>query len=236
MRVPDFQSPLPTKEIDIRNRCTEVLCVAATTLRSTELHGAIYAISIGLGGGMQEGTVEVARSIVETHNGPGRLLLAGPPGYQGPASPGAAGRTPTTIGPTQGCNFMDVGSPNAAGEISTSFAGIPHPRHVFEKVKVAAEDATEAMQAACTTVFDFAAALNVELIEAGRANSNAALQFMRTIVALKSPLELPGLMTAYARKQCDLWAEQTREVSNVAQKAAREVVGNSPGKVFKKAA
>jgi hypothetical protein len=130
---------------------------------------------------------------------------------------------------------MDVSSLNAAGEVSTFFDWIPHPYHVFEKVKATAGHTTEAVQATCTTTLDFAAALNVELIEAGRSNSTAALEFTRTVIALKSPLELPGLMTAYARKQCDLWAEQTRELSNVAQKAAREVVSNGAGKVFKQA-
>jgi hypothetical protein len=131
---------------------------------------------------------------------------------------------------------MDVSSLKAAGEISTSIDGIPHPQHVFEKVKAAAGHTTEAMQATCTTTFDFAAALNTKLIEAGRANSNAALELMRAAFALKSPLELPGLMTAYARKQSDLWAEQAREISNLAQKAAREVVSNGVGKVSKQAA
>jgi hypothetical protein len=131
---------------------------------------------------------------------------------------------------------MDVSSLKEAGEISTFFDWILHPRHVFEKVKPAAEHATEAIQATCTTTFDSAAALNVKLIEAARSNSNAALEFTRTVIALKSPLELPGLMTAYARKQCELWAEQTKEFSNLAQKVGREVVGNGAVNVFKQAA
>jgi hypothetical protein len=130
---------------------------------------------------------------------------------------------------------MDVSSLKAAGEISTFFDWIPHPRHVFEKVKPAAEHATEAVQATCTTTFDSAAAMNVKLIEAGRSNSNAALEFTRTVIALKSPLELPSLMTAYARKQCELWAVQMKEFSNLAQKIAHEVAGNGAVNVLKQA-
>jgi hypothetical protein len=66
------------------------------------------------------------------------------------------------------------------------------PRYIFEKVKPAAEHATEAVQATCTTTFGSAVALHVKLIEAGRSNSNAALEFTRTVIALKSPL-VPGI-------------------------------------------
>jgi hypothetical protein len=131
---------------------------------------------------------------------------------------------------------MDVSSLKAASEISPFFDWILQPRYVFEKVKPAAEHVTESVQATCTTTFNSAVALNVKLIEAGRSNSNAALEFTRTVIALKSPLELPGLMTAYARKQCELWAEQAKEFSNLAQKVGREVVGNGAVNVFKQAA
>ena len=46
---------------------------------------------------------------------------------------------------------MDVSSPKAGGDISTFFDWISHPRHHFEKVKPAADHATEAVQATCTT-------------------------------------------------------------------------------------
>jgi hypothetical protein len=90
------------------------------------------------------------------------------------------------------------------------------------RYKAAAGHTAEAVQATCTPTFDFATALNVELIEPGRSNSNAALEFTQAVIALKSPLELPDLVTTYARKQLDLWAEQMRDFSNLAQKVARE--------------
>jgi hypothetical protein len=64
--------------------------------------------------------------------------------------------------------------------------------------------------------------LNVERIETGRSNTNAALEFTQAVIALKSPLELPDLMAAYARKQLELWAKQMRESSNLAQKVTRQ--------------
>jgi hypothetical protein len=148
---------------------------------------------------------------------------------------GAAGRMRAAIGPALGCYFMDFGS-GKASEIASFFDWFPRTGEVFDKVKVAAENATEAVQATCTTTFDSAAAMNVKLIEAGRSNSNAALEFARTIIAAKSPLDVHGLMIAYSRKQLELWAEQTKELSNLAQKVTREAVNNGVGKVFNQAA
>jgi hypothetical protein len=47
MHGPDFNQRLPTEEIDMRNRRTPVLCVAATRFfRITELREAMHAISM----------------------------------------------------------------------------------------------------------------------------------------------------------------------------------------------
>jgi hypothetical protein len=131
---------------------------------------------------------------------------------------------------------MDFSSPRSANETGTLFDLFPHPRDIFEKVKEAAEHGTAVVQVACSTTFDSAAALNVELIEAGRSNLNATLEFTREAIALKSPAELPALMNAFARKQFELWVEQTRQFSSFAQKVARGVVCNGSGKAFKQAA
>jgi hypothetical protein len=131
---------------------------------------------------------------------------------------------------------MDFSSPRAANEIGTLFDLIPHPKDVFEKVKAAAEHSTDVVQAACITTFDSAAALNLELIEAGRSNLNATLELARMAIALRSPLELPALIDACARKQFELWIAQTKEFSNLAQKVAHGVACNGAGKTFKEAA
>jgi hypothetical protein len=136
----------------------------------------------------------------------------------------------------QGFHLMDFSSPRASDETGTLFDLIPHPKHVFEKVRAAAERTTEVAQAACTTTFDAAAALNVELIEAGRSNLNATLEFARMAIAVRSPLELPALMNACARKQLELWVAQTRGFSNLAQKVAHAAADNGSGKTFKEAA
>jgi hypothetical protein len=111
---------------------------------------------------------------------------------------------------------MDFSSPRAANE--TFFDLIFHPKDILERAKAAAEHTTEIVQAACNTPFDFAAAVNVELIAAGRSNLNATLESARMAIALRSPLELPALMNACARRQFELWIEQTRAFSTSPKK------------------
>jgi hypothetical protein len=131
---------------------------------------------------------------------------------------------------------MDFSSPRATNEIGTLFDLIPHPKDVFEKLKAAAEHTTEVVQAACTTTFDSAAALNVELIEAGRSNLNATFELVRIAIALRSPLQLPALMNACGRKQFELWVAHTRGFSNLAQNIAHGVARDGSGRTFKEAA
>jgi hypothetical protein len=88
---------------------------------------------------------------------------------------------------------MDFSSSRAANE--TFFDLIPHPNDILETAEATAEHTTEVVKAACNTIFDSAAAVNVELIAAGRSNVNATLEFAQMAIALRSPLELPAFMT-----------------------------------------
>jgi hypothetical protein len=55
-------------------------------------------------------------------------------------------------------------------------------------------------------------------------------------IALRSPLELPALMNACARRQFELWIERTRAFSNLAEKIGHVAARNDSGKAFKEAA
>jgi hypothetical protein len=129
---------------------------------------------------------------------------------------------------------MDFSSSRAANE--TFFDLISHPKDIFEPAKAAAEHTTEVVQATCNTIFDSAAAVSVELMAAGRSNLNATLEFARMAIALRSPLELPALMNACSRRRLELWIEQTRAPSNLAQRVEHVVACNRSGKTFKEAA
>jgi len=112
-------------------------------------------------------------------------------------------------------------------------------RDVYEKVKTAADDATEMLQRTCATAVEAATKLNVKLFEAGCMNANAALDFAQRLLTVKSPSELTELTTAQVRKQCEFWGEQAKEFSALTHKVTRdtiEPVSNGLSKVLKKAA
>jgi hypothetical protein len=129
---------------------------------------------------------------------------------------------------------MDFSSSRAANE--TFFDLIPHPNDILETAEATAEHTTEVVKAACNTIFDSAAAVNVELIAAGRSNVNATLEFAQMAIALRSPLELPAFMNACSRRQFELWIEQTRAFSNLAQRVEHVVACDGSGKTIKEAA
>jgi hypothetical protein len=129
---------------------------------------------------------------------------------------------------------MDFSSSRATNE--TFFDLIPHPKDILKTAKAAAEHTAEVVQAACNTIFDSAAAVNVELIAAGRSNLNATLEFAQMAIALRSPLEVPAFMNACSRRQFELWIEQTRVFSNLAQSVEHVVRCKGSGKTIKEVA
>ena len=114
---------------------------------------------------------------------------------------------------------------------------VTQSKEVCEKIKTAAEDATEMLREACTTTINAGTTLNMKLIEAGRANSNSVLDFAQKLLAVRSPIEFTELATAHARKQFELCAEQAREFSALTQKVTSETIASiKNGGRLKKAA
>ncbi len=73
-----------------------------------------------------------------------------------------------------------------------------------------------------TTAAKGAADYNLKVIEAARANTNAAFDYARELLDVKSFSEIIELSTAHARKQFDAVSEQTKELAALAQKVATE--------------
>src|SRR4051794_10071008 len=64
--------------------------------------------------------------------------------------------------------------------------------------------------------------LNIHLIAAARANTNAAFDFAQQLMAVTSPSEFFELSAAHARKQFEMLNEQIKQLSALVQKAATE--------------
>jgi phasin len=109
----------------------------------------------------------------------------------------------------------------------------------YEKMKSAAEEATDVLEDTYATATKCASDYCLKVIDAARANTNAAFDFASQLMTVKSLSEMVELSTAHTRKQFEALTAQSKELASIAQKVAvesAEPVKESFGKVFKKVA
>ena len=99
---------------------------------------------------------------------------------------------------------------------------VAQAKDAYERVKAAAEEATDLLEDTYTTAAKGAADYNLKVIEAARANTNAAFDYARELLDVKSFSEVIELSTAHARKHFEALSEQTKELTALAQKVATE--------------
>lgn len=129
-------------------------------------------------------------------------------------------------------------------EVPTAFRefaekGIAQAKENYEKVKSAAEQATDVLEDTYSTASKGCASYGVKLIETARANSDAAFDLMNELMTAKSYSEVVELSSAYMRKQYDAMVVQAKELSEHAQKVATETaepIKESISGTFNKAA
>ena len=117
--------------------------------------------------------------------------------------------------------------------------GVAQAKDAYEKVKAAAEEATDVLEDTYTTAAKGAADYNLKVIEAARANTNAVFDYARELLDVKSLSEVVELSTAHARKQFEAVSEQTKELAALAQKVATdsaEPIKTGVSKAFRKVA
>jgi phasin len=109
----------------------------------------------------------------------------------------------------------------------------------YEKIKTATEDATDVLEETYSTASKGAAEFGLKAIEAARTNSNAAFDFAKDFLTVKSLSEAVELSTAHMRKQFDAYVAQSKDLTALAQKVATdtaEPMKASVTKVMKTAA
>jgi phasin len=127
--------------------------------------------------------------------------------------------------------------PTAFREIAEK--GIAQAKENYEKVKNAAEQATDVLEETYSTASKGCASYGLKLVETTRANSDAAFDLMSELMAAKSYAEVVELSSAYLRKQFDALVAQAKELSEHAQKIATdtaEPIKESISTTFNKAA
>ena len=102
--------------------------------------------------------------------------------------------------------------------------GVAQAKENYEKMKSAAEDATEMLEDTYATASKGCSDYGLKLIETARANSNAAFDLFGELLTAKSYSEVVELYTGYVRAQFDTVTAQAKELADHAQKVATETV------------
>ena len=116
--------------------------------------------------------------------------------------------------------------------------GVAQAKDTYEKMKAAAEEATDVLETTYSTATKGASDFGLKVIEVARANTNAAFDFAGEIMAAKTLSEVVELTSAHARKQFEALTEQSKELSALAQKVATdtaEPIKTGVNKAFSKA-
>jgi phasin len=102
--------------------------------------------------------------------------------------------------------------------------GVAQAKDTYEKMKAAAEEATDVLETTYSTATKGASDYGLKVIEAARVNTNAAFDFAGELITAKTLSEVIELSSAHARKQFEALTEQSKELSALAQKVATETV------------
>ena len=102
--------------------------------------------------------------------------------------------------------------------------GVAQAKDNYEKMKAAAEEATDVLETTYSTATKGASDYGLKVIETARINTNAAFDFANELITAKSLSEVIELSSAHARKQFEALTEQSKELSALAQKVATETV------------
>ena len=94
----------------------------------------------------------------------------------------------------------------------------------YEKMRSAAEDATEMLEGTYATASKGCSDYGLKLIETARANSNSAFDLFGEVLSAKSAAEVVELYSTYVRAQFDTVSAQAKELADHAKKVATETI------------
>ncbi len=100
--------------------------------------------------------------------------------------------------------------------------GVAQAKDTYEKMKAAAEEATDVLETTYSTATKGASDYGLKVIEVARVNTNAAFDFAGEVMAAKTLSEVVELTSAHARKQFEALTQQSKELGALAQKVATE--------------
>src|ERR1700691_3543593 len=98
--------------------------------------------------------------------------------------------------------------------------GVAQAKDTYEKMKAAAEEATDVLETTYSTATKGASDYGLKVIEVARTNTNAAFDFAGQVMAAKTLSEVVELTNAHARKQFETLTLQSKELGTLAPKVA----------------
>jgi phasin len=117
--------------------------------------------------------------------------------------------------------------------------GVAQAKDTYEKMKAAAEEATDVLETTYSTAAKGASDYGLKVIETTRVNTNAAFDFASELITAKTLSEVIELSSAHARKQFEALTAQSKELGALAQKVATdtaEPIKSGMNKAFAKVA
>ena len=117
--------------------------------------------------------------------------------------------------------------------------GVAQAKDTYEKMKAAAEEATDVLETTYSTATKGASDYGLKVIEVARVNTNAAFDFAGEVMAAKTLSEVVELTSAHTRKQFEALTQQSKELNALAQKVATETaepIKSGVNKAFSKVA
>jgi len=102
--------------------------------------------------------------------------------------------------------------------------GLAQAKENYEKMKGAAEEATDVLEEVYGNASKGASGYGLKLIETARANSNAVFDLFGELMNAKSYSEVVELTSTYVRSQFDTMTAQAKDLADHAQKVATETV------------
>ena len=99
---------------------------------------------------------------------------------------------------------------------------IAQAREHYEKMKSAAEEATELLGDSYATASKGCSGYGLKLIENTRTNCESTFELMSELLTAKSYAEVVELSSGYMRRQFEAMTEQAKDLAETAQKVAAE--------------
>jgi len=100
--------------------------------------------------------------------------------------------------------------------------GVAQCKDTYEKMKAVAEEATDVLESTYSNASKGASDYGLKVIEAARANTNAAFDYAGDLLTAKTLSEVIELSSAHARKQFETLTQQGKELGALVQKVATE--------------